>query len=102
MASRIYRVVISDEARNMLCEHISFLARVNLSAAKILRGDLLSRIKSLGKTPRIHPIFYSDSLETEYRKLIYKRYIVLYSINEPAEIVCVKFVWDSRKNNKLE
>ena len=86
----------------MLKEHIAFLAKVSISAAKVLRADLLSRIKNLQNTPRIHPVFYSNLLATEYRKLVFKRYLILYTIDETEKIVRVKLVWDTRKDNSLD
>ena len=85
----------------MLLEHILFLARVNQSAAKVLKEDLLVRIKNLEKAPNINPIFFSNSLETEYRKLVYKRYLILYAVEEHSKTVRVKLVWDTRKDNFL-
>jgi len=101
MNNKTYTVLITSEARHMLKEHITFLARVSISAAKVLREDLLSRIKSLETTPYLCPVFFSDSLETEYRKLVYKRYLILYNIDETDRIVRVKYIWDSRQNNQL-
>jgi len=101
MAERVYRVVISEEASTMLEEHLLFLARVNLEAAKFLRRDLLARFRTLEKTPRLYPIFFSEALETEYRKLVFKRYLILYTVDETEKIVRINFVWDSRKNNRI-
>ena len=101
MSDRKYRVYINTEASDMLGEHITFLARVSIGAAKVLRNDLLARIKNLESEPHLYPIFYTNSLETEYRKLVYKRYLILYSIDETEKTVQIKFVWDSRKNNKI-
>ena len=36
---------------------------VSISAAKVLREDLLARVKSLEKTPRLYQVFYSDALK---------------------------------------
>jgi len=102
MANRKYRVIITEEASNMLGEHLAFLANVSISAAKVLRADLIAKIKNLEKEPRLHPVFYSNDFKTEYRKLVFKRYLILYSIDETEKTVCVKFVWDSRKDNSLD
>jgi len=85
----------------MLLEHIAFLAQVSVSAARLLHSDLLTRIKGLEKTPYLYPVFHSNVLENEYRKLIYKRYLILYTVDEAAKAVRVEFVWDSRMNNSL-
>ena len=101
MSNHVYKVLISAEASDLLGQHIAFLAKVSIGTAKVLRNDLLARIKNLGKGPHLYPVFYSSSLGTEYRKLVYKRYLILYSIDEYEKIVRIKYIWDSRKNNKI-
>ena len=101
MASRVYRVIIGDDARNMFNEHINFLARVSSSAARVLRTDLHAKIRGLGKTPFLYPIYELSDIEVEYRKLTYKRYVVLYTIDESEKCVYVEYVWDTRMDNKL-
>ena len=101
MTERVYRVIISTEASDMLLNHIEFLANVSVSAARTLKNDLLAKIKNLEKTPYLYPVFYSDTLEPEYHKLIYKRYLVLYAIDEKKKTVSIEFVWDTRKDNTL-
>ena len=76
-----YSLVISREAFDMINEHVAFLANVSTSAARVLRQDLLARIKLLVHTPYLYPVYFEES-KTEYRKLIFKRYIILYTINE--------------------
>ena len=85
----------------MLNGHIAFLARISKNAARVLRSDLLTRIKGLERTPYLYSGFYSDALEAEYHKLVYKRYIILYAIEETEKIVRVKYVWDTRMDNNL-
>jgi len=89
----------------MLNEHVSFLAQVSSSAAHVLYNDLLARINSLGKTPFLHPRFTSDTLSdrysVEYRKLIYKRYLILYTVETSTKTVFVERIWDTRMDNSL-
>ena len=101
MASRAYRITIGDDARNMLNEHVNFLAQVSSSAARVLRTDLHARIRGLGKTPLLYPVYEVKGIEVEYRKLTYKRYIVLYTVNESEKVVYVEYVWDTRMDNSL-
>ena len=101
MTSHAYKVILTYEARDMLKEHVSFLKQVSDSATRVLHYDLLAKIKGLGKTPYLYPIFYSDSLEAEYHKLVYKRYLILYSIEEAKKTIRVKYIWDTRMDNSL-
>ena len=101
MTNPAYRVLVSDTAWRMLDNHIAFLANISESAAWVLRNDLLSRIKTLGETPLLYPVYVSGQTETEYRKLIYKRYLVLYSVDETKKLVRIKYVWDTRMDNSV-
>ena len=101
MANRAYRVVISVEANKMFDEHIKFLAQVSTKAAHSLSNELLTRLKVLGTSPYLYPVFFSEKIKTTYRKLIFKRYLVLYSVNEEEKVVKVEYIWDMRKNNGI-
>lgn len=48
---RRYKVIVSDEARKMLKDHVYFLAKVNVDAAKELRNKIMSEIRTLEKMP---------------------------------------------------
>ena len=96
-----YQVVLSTEASDMLTGHVAFLANVNARAANLLKNDLLFRIKGLKQTPYLYPIFPSDKLQFEFRKIVYKRYMILYTIEETEKIVRVLYVWDTRMNNEI-
>ena len=69
MANNEYRVIVSAEANDMLVEHIGFLAQVSPKAALILSSDLFIRLKNLEKTPYLYPVFFSEKVKSEYRKL---------------------------------
>jgi plasmid stabilization system protein ParE len=85
----------------MLLEHIEFLARVSVPAAQRLRKELLDRIRHLDEAPYLNPVFYSNAIESEYRKLIHKRYLILYTIDELSKMIHIEFVWDMRKDNAI-
>ena len=98
-ANKVYQVIVSKEAENMILEHVVFLANVSVNAARKLKSDLLTKIKTLEKMPYLYPIFYSKAVKTGYHKLVYKQYIILYTINEEENIVTIELVWDTRQDN---
>ena len=100
MMSKKFRIVISREAFDMINEHVAFLANVSTSAARVLRQDLLARIKLLVHTPYLYPVCY-EVQETKFRKFIFKRYIILYSVNEEEKLIEVEYIWDARRNNEI-
>ena len=105
MTDHVYRVIIGDDALSRLNVYVSFLSQANRSAAHVLRNDLLARIGNLGKTPFLYPVFNSKTLSdmfgVEYRKLTYKRYLILYTVDESAKTVYVEYIWDTRMDNSL-
>ena len=101
MVNNAYHVIISIEANNMFNEHVNFLAQVSQKAALTLSSDLFVRLKELGKSPYLYPLFFSEKIETKYRKLTFKRYLVLYTINEQEKTVEIEYIWDTRKYNEL-
>jgi hypothetical protein len=77
-----YRVVISDEAAQMLVSHSRFLAQVSELAAFQLLAEFEHKAESLKKFPRRNP-WLSDLLVTagKYRKLLMaKRYLLVYQV----------------------
>ncbi|MDD4924841.1 MAG: type II toxin-antitoxin system RelE/ParE family toxin [Dehalococcoidales bacterium] len=79
---KIYRVIISDEAAQMLVSHARFLAQVSETAALQLIDEFNKKAKSLEKFPERNPRL-SDPLVPagKYRKLLMaKRYLLIYLV----------------------
>lgn len=94
---RRYKVSISGEARQMLREHVYFLARVNPDAAEELRGEIIANMRSLEKTPERFPYIEPENRKSAYRKmLVPNRYLVLYLIE--SDHVNVEYVLDCRQD----
>ena len=101
MKNETYKVRISDTAKIMLLEHIAFLSKSSISAAKKLRADFYSIVVSLKTFPYRCPEFETEFAENVYRKFSIGRYMFLYSIDERLKIVNIEYIWDSRRNNML-
>ena len=94
---RRYKVSISGEARQMLREHIHFLARVNPDAAEKLRKNLVASIRDLEKMPERFPYFEPENRKSAYRKLFVPNcYLVLYLVE--GDYVYVEYVLDCRQD----
>ena len=94
---RRYKVSISGEARQMLREHVYFLARVNPDAAENLRKEIVANIRSLEKMPERFPFFEPENRKSAYRKMfVPNRYLVLYLIE--GDNVYVEYVLDCRQD----
>ena len=93
-----YKVILSEAARQMLIEHIRFLAQDDGDAARKIKTVLLDSIRSLSCFPARHPYISADFFPAnKYRKMVIeKRYLILYQVKE--EIVFVDWITDCRQD----
>ena len=96
-----YKVVVHDEAAEMLYSHIKFLTKVSVPAARKLRAALQKGMSSLNSMPHRCPIFKTHSTSNVYRQLVIGRYIALYSIDEINGIVNINHILDTRQDNDI-
>jgi len=92
------RVIVSDEATQMLISHARFLAQVSETAAQHLITEFEKKAKSKEDFPERNP-WLSDPLvpSGKYRKLLMaKRYLLIYQIKDGT--VYVEAVVDSRQD----
>ena len=101
MTNKVYRARVSVEAAIMIKTHVEFLSNVSISAARTLYDDFYKRFKKIEKTPFMYPV-YTEVSGVRYRKLGFKNYLILYTINEKARIVEIEYVWDARMKNKIQ
>jgi hypothetical protein len=45
-ANKLYAVIVSDRATNMLMQHLRFMAQVSVQAAEKLRAEIIEAAKS--------------------------------------------------------
>ena len=96
-----YRVVVHDDAAQILYSHIRFLANISIPAARKLESSLLKAFKSLKSMPHRCPVFQTRRTRDTYRRLIIGRYQVIFSVNETDGIVNVRYIYDSRQDNDI-
>ena len=95
---KLYKVIISDEAAQMLVSHSRFLAQVSETAALQFITEFNEKAKSLEKFPERNP-WLSDPLvpSGKYRKLLMaKRYLLVYQVKDST--VYVDAVVDCRQD----
>lgn len=95
---KLYKVIISDEAAQMLVSHSRFLAQVNETAALQLIAEFNEKANSLEKFPERNP-WLSDPLAPsgKYRKLLMaKRYLLVYQVKDVT--VYIDAVVDCRQD----
>ena len=95
----MYEVKTTKTARILLGQHLCFLRKVSLKAAKELRKKAIQKIKSLAENPLQYPVWLPDyNLPKQYRRIIVdKRYMIIYSIDDKR--VFVEYVFDGRMDN---
>ncbi|MDR1953968.1 MAG: type II toxin-antitoxin system RelE/ParE family toxin [Clostridiales Family XIII bacterium] len=101
MITNDYVVRVNHQAMMQLAEHVAFLSNVDENAAERLRRKLLEKFRSLEDNPYRCPVYDTEYTTEKYRKLNIDRYQILYSINENAKVVSIKYVWDTRSENSL-
>ncbi len=96
-----YKVVLSARANRDLFELVSFIARKNPSAAEKTGSLLLDAAESLHHFPFRGPIMKHGA---GLRKLSHPpHYLIVYQVNEPANLVEIIRFWDARQNpSKLD
>lgn len=95
---RNYKVLVSSKAKEMLDEHIDFLAQVNNASARNMKNEIMKALRSLSDMPTRFPLFESDYIKSgKYHKMyIEKWYLVLYQIID--DTVYVEYIIDCREN----
>ena len=96
---RRYEVLVSGAARQMLYEHMLFLAQVSPEAAKQLKADVESALRGLETLPERNPYLEPENRKSAYRKLFVPRWYLLVYLVE-GERVYVEYVVDCRQDNR--
>ena len=93
-----YTVIVSDRARQMLGQHIRFLAQVNKSAALELKKRFLEEFHALDAFPQRYPFFNAEFIPpNKYHKLYVKNwFLVLFQIKD--DTVHIEWIVDCRQD----
>jgi len=93
-----YKVEVSDRAKTMLGAHAKFLAQKNPSAARDMKGKVLTAIRSLSSMQERCPFFDSEFVpRNKYHKMVVEnRYIILYQIKDL--IIFMDYIIDGRQD----
>lgn len=93
-----YEIAVSERALHMLGEHVAFISRVSLRAAKRLSMSFKTAINSLNENPQRCPWLKSENIPSNtYRFLIFeKRYMLIFQIRDNT--VFVEYVLDCRRD----
>jgi plasmid stabilization system protein ParE len=96
--NKLYHVIISERAGEMLVQHVRFLAQVSTQAAEKLRLDVIGAAKSLQKFPERCSWLTDPALPAnKYRKLLVdKRYLLIYQIKD--DTVYIDYILDCRQD----
>ncbi len=90
-----WRIALTDEADTDLGNVVAFLAKKSPTVAVAIGFELLRLIFSLNQLPeRGAPVRNYPKL----RKLAHRHYLIYYRVNEPASIVEIIRIWDSRQD----
>ena len=101
MDTNLYRVIITPTAHREINKIYDYITEELYAenAAKDLMRQVETEVQRLKYAPKIHPqIKKIDELKREYRKLIIKNYIILYTIDEENKVVFVSHMCYDRRN----
>lgn len=93
-----YKVIISDRSRQMLANHIRFMAQKSTSAARKAKNELMDAIRSLNQMPERFPFLEAEFIPpNKYHKMfIEKWYLILYQIKDHT--VYIDYIIDCRQD----
>lgn len=93
-----YKVIVSDRARQMLANHVRFVAQKSPIAARKIKSDLVGAIRSLHQMPERFPFLEAEFIPpNKYHKMfVEKRYLILYQVKD--QIVYVDYIIDCRQD----
>lgn len=93
-----YRVIVSDRARQMLANHVRFLAPKSPSASRKVKNELMDAIRSLHQMPERFPFLEAEFIPpNKYHKMfVEKWYLILYQIKD--QTVYVDYIVDCRQD----
>ncbi len=93
-----YQVVISEQAKQLMVNHVAFLAQVSVEAAERLVVDFTTAVQSLSSMPQRCPWLIDEHIpKNKYRFLLFeKRYLLIFQVQD--NIVYVDYVVDCRND----
>ena len=95
---KTYKVIVSERSRQMLANHVLFLAKKNPSAARKAKNVLIESIQSLNNMPERFPFLNNEIIPAnKYHKMfVEKWYLILYQIKE--QTVLIDYIVDCRQD----
>lgn len=93
-----YKVIVSDRARQMLAEHVRFLAQKSPVAARRTKNELIDAIRSLSTMPERCPFVNAEFIPFNkfHRIFVEKWYLILYQVKD--QTVYVDYIVDCRQD----
>lgn len=93
-----YRVIVSDRSRQMLADHVRFMAQKSPSASRRVKNELMTAMRSLQQMPERFPFLEADFIPpNKYHKMfVEKWYLILYQVKD--QTVYVDYIVDCRQD----
>lgn len=98
MEKKKYKVIVSDRTRQMLADHVRFMAQKSPSAARKVKNELMDAIRSLYQMPERFPFLEVEFIPSnKYHKMFVKKwYLILYQVKD--QTVYIDYIIDCRKD----
>lgn len=97
----IYEVEFTEDCRDEIREIYKYISEnlVNKDAAKRLMREMKENVMNLSETPKLYPIIdKKDRRKREFRRMLIKNYVILYTLDENEKKVYISHMYYGRKN----
>jgi plasmid stabilization system protein ParE len=93
-----YKVIVSDRSRQMLAGQVQFMAQKSPSAARTVKNELLTAVRSLYQMPERFLFLGGEYIPPNkyHRMFVKKWYLILYQIRD--QTVYVDYIVDCRQD----
>ena len=93
-----YKVIVSDRARQMLANHVRFMAQKSPFTARAVKNELMDAIRSLYQMPERFPFLEAEftPLNKYHKMFVQKWYLILYQVKD--QTVFVDYIVDCRQD----
>jgi len=93
-----YKVIVSDRSRQMLANHVRFMAQKSPSTARRVKNELMDSICSLYQMPERFPFLEAEFIPpNKYHKMFVEKWsLILYQIKDRT--VYVDYIVDCRQD----
>lgn len=95
----VYQINYEEDSIEEIAEVYNYISKKAPMSAYRLRENIIEYVMKLSDSPRLFAkIDKVDRLKREYRRIIIKNYVILYTIDEVNKTIYISHMYYKRKN----